>query len=111
MPMVRPVPGVRPGTLVDPFVIPNDPNQNGQSEECRRLREKIKNTRDEIYEKRYPDLESNPGNLPNRIGPGEKLSQTVRGHEKLLNRRLNELKKLEDQYEKKCMNMPCDSSI
>ena len=111
MPMVRPVPGVRPGTLVDPLVIPNDPNQNGQSEECRRLREKIKNTRDEIYEKRYPDLESNPGNLPNRIGPGEKLSQTVRGHEKLLNRRLNELKKLEDQYEKKCMNMPCDSSI
>lgn len=103
MPMVRPIPTIRPGTLVDPFVIPGDPNQpNGQSEECRKLLEKIQNTRKEIYDKRYPDLQANPGNLPYRIGPGEKLSETVRGHEKLLNRRLNELKKLEDKYEEKC---------
>jgi len=66
-------------------------------------RQKIQNTRDEIHNKRYPDLQSNPNNLPYRIGPGEKLRDTVRGHEKLLNQRLNQLKKLEDKYAKECV--------
>ena len=76
----------------------NDPN----GDKCQRLAEKIQRTRDEIYNKRFSDLMNNPGNLPRRIGPGERLRDTVRGHEKLLNRRLNELKKLEDQYDQQC---------
>jgi hypothetical protein len=88
-----PIPGVEqlPGSPKDPF-----------GEYCRNLARKIANTKDEIYNKRYPDLESNPQNLPQRIGPGEKLSSTVRGHEKLLNRRLRELRKLEDDFVRNC---------
>ena len=54
---------------------------------------------------KYPDLRSNPDQLRYRIGPGEERSETVRGHEKLLNRRLRELRKLEDA--KNCTPMAC----
>jgi len=40
--------------------------------------------------------------LPWRIGPGEALADTVRGHEKLINRRLNELEKLEREHDNQC---------
>jgi len=76
----------------------NDPN----TKKCRRLAEKIANLRKEVYEKRIPDLENNPGNLPERIGPGEKLRDTVRGHRKLLNRQWRRLEELEDKYDKEC---------
>ena len=76
----------------------NDPN----TDKCRRLAEKIANLRKEIYEKRIPDLENNPGNLPERIGPGENLRDTVRGHRKLLNRQWRRLQELEDKYDKEC---------
>lgn len=88
-----PIPNVEsiPGSPKDPF-----------GEYCRSLARKIANTKDEIYNKRYPDLELNPKSLPQRIGPGEKMSETVRGHEKLLNRRLRDLRKLEDEFTKNC---------
>ncbi|WP_321283836.1 RHS repeat-associated core domain-containing protein [uncultured Vibrio sp.] len=76
----------------------NDPN----TDKCRRLAEKIANLRKEVYEKRIPDLENNPGNLPERIGPGENLRDTVRGHRKLLNRQWRRLQELEDKYDKEC---------
>jgi hypothetical protein len=89
--------------IVSPIVNPNDPNNTGgESEKCRRLREKVENLKKEIYEKRIPDLEANPQNLPRRIGPGEKLRDTVRGHEKLLNRQLRRYRELEDKYIKEC---------
>ena len=97
-------PGV--GTLIDPmvtpYVNPNDPNDGGESDKCRRLREKISNLKKEVFDKRIPDLDANPQNLPQRIGPGEKLSETVRGHEKLLNRQWRRLNELEEQYVKEC---------
>jgi len=106
-PIIRPIP--MPMFPIDPaFPIPLpdiDPSGSGPNpanEYCQSLLRRIENTRDEIYNKRYPDLESNPLELPERIGPGEKLCETVRGHEKLLNRRLRELRKLEDEYDKKC---------
>jgi RHS repeat-associated protein len=92
----KPFPEIQP-TLAPPWG-PRDPFGN----HCKRLGERISNSRDEIYNKRFPDLESNPSKLPYRIGPGELLKDTVRGHEKLLNRRLNELKKLEDRYAREC---------
>jgi RHS repeat-associated protein len=94
------------GTLVNPFVSPgvnpNDPNDGGESDKCRALRKKVENLRKEVFDKRIPDLAANRGNLPMRIGPGEALRDTVRGHEKLLNRQWRRLNELEDQYVKEC---------
>ncbi len=75
----------------------------GESDKCRSLRQKIENIKNEIYNKRYPDLENNPGNLPERIGPGERLRDTVRGHKKLLNRQLRRLRELEKRYDEECI--------
>jgi RHS repeat-associated protein len=110
---IRPLPN-SPAMPIDPVLpipdipgIPNNQKKDPSGEECRTLARRIANTRDEIFNKRYPDLEENPGLLPWRIGPGEKLKDTVRGHEKLLNRRLNELRKLEDEYAEKCVPLAC----
>lgn len=112
-PVVQPRPIKMPAESIDPAapipdvydtpLTPKDPN----GEYCKSLARRIENTKKEIYNKRYPDLDSNPGDLPNRIGPGEKLSETVRGHEKLLNRRLRELRNLEDEYYEQCVPMAC----
>ena len=108
-PIIAPAAGsvVRPtaGTLIDPIVTPGapDPNDPGNHQKCKSLKKRIDNLRDEIYNKRYPDLAANPGNLPQRIGPGEALRDTVRGHEKLLNRQLRRLRELEDKYDKECL--------
>jgi hypothetical protein len=105
-PMVSSI--VRPsvGTLVDPLVgpstNPNDPNNGGESDKCRNLRKKVENLRKEVFDKRIPDLDANPGQLPRRIGPGEALRDTIRGHEKLLNRQWRRLNELEDEYVKEC---------
>jgi RHS repeat-associated protein len=88
-PMLAPAAGslARPtaGTLIDPMVTPGapDPNDPNNHQRCKSLKKRIDNLRDEIYNKRYPDLMANPGNLPQRIGPGEVLRDTIRGHEKL----------------------------
>lgn len=82
---------------------PNDPS----GEYCQSLARKIENTKKEIYEKRYPGLSKDPNPLPWRIGPGEKLKETIRGHEKLLNRRLRELRGLEDEYDAQCRTIAC----
>lgn len=103
--MVRPILRPIPRTAVDPLINPNfnpdDPNNN-KLERCRRLAEKIENLKKEVYEKRYPDLMENPGNLPQYIGPGEKLRYTVRGYEKLLNRQLRRLEELQKKFEDEC---------
>ncbi|KAF4513860.1 UNVERIFIED_CONTAM: hypothetical protein B566_EDAN016755 [Ephemera danica] len=95
---------VRPGTLIDPIAIPGppDPNDDKSGQRCGNLEKRIKNLKDEIYNKRYPDLQANPNKLPQRIGPGEALRETIRGHETLLNRQLRRLRELEDQYDKEC---------
>ena len=95
----------RPGALVDPIIIPGapDPNDPDNNQKCKNLKKRIDNLRKEIYDKRIPDLQTNPGNLPQRIGPGEALRDTVRGHETLLNRQMRRLKELENQYDKECL--------
>jgi hypothetical protein len=92
------------GTL-DPILdIPdtNQPPNNPNSPRCMALARKIQNLRDEVFGKRIPDLEGNPGNLPERIGPGENLRDTVRGHRKLLDRQWRRLNELQDQYAREC---------
>ncbi|MFZ2754483.1 MAG: RHS repeat-associated core domain-containing protein, partial [Lysobacteraceae bacterium] len=106
--MARPIPGA---STIDPAgIYPDvgtaDPN-GSHNEYCRSLARRIANTKDEIYLKRWVDLLTNPGSLLWRIGPGEKLKETIRGHEKLLNRRLRELRNLEDEYDRKCTPIAC----
>ncbi|KAF0200476.1 MAG: hypothetical protein FD173_2294, partial [Gallionellaceae bacterium] len=38
-----------------------DPN-DGNNQKCTNLQKRIKNLKDEIYNKRYPDLQANPNN-------------------------------------------------
>ena len=77
--------------------------KDDESDKCKNLREKINNLRNEIFGKRIPDLANNPSDLPEYIGPGEKLRDTVRGHRKLLDRQLRRLRELEDQYALECL--------
>jgi RHS repeat-associated protein len=101
LPMTRPV----PAQPIDPAVpIPdtNQPPNDPSSEKCIALAQKISNLEKEIYGKRIPDLAANPGNLPERIGPGEDLRDTVRGHRTLLNRQMRRLRELQDKYDKEC---------
>ncbi|WP_260654052.1 RHS repeat-associated core domain-containing protein, partial [Xanthomonas graminis] len=99
----RPITAPLDPAIPVPGTSPNDPS----GEYCQSLARRIENTKKEIYEKRYPDLGKDPNPLPWRIGPGEKLKETIRGHEKLLNRRLRELRQLEDEYDQKCRIVAC----
>ena len=105
-PIVGPKQTVVPRPIVTPidsaFPIPFNSPMDPNGDFCRRLAERIHNSEKEIYEKRWPDLENNPKGLPWRIGPGEGLRETRRGHERILNRRLRELRGLEDEWYKKC---------
>ena len=68
------------------------------AQKCASIAARIQNLKDEIYKKRIPALESNPNNLPWRIGPGEALRDTVRGHVKLLNAAYSKLAKAEKEW-------------
>ena len=108
-PILAPMAGAltRPsvGTLFDPIVTPGmpDPNDPNRDRRCKKIKKSIEELKKEIYDKRYPDLATNPSGLPLRIGQGEALRDTVRGHEKLLNRKLRNLKNLEEEYDKDCL--------
>ncbi|AOA59578.1 hypothetical protein [Acinetobacter larvae] len=67
------------------------------------------NLKNELYNKRYPDLLENRLNLPERIGPGEKLSQTIRGHRTLINSTDSNLRDWEDRYDNECFDDKCDT--
>ena len=68
------------------------------AQKCASIAARIENLKYEIYVKRIPALESNPNNLPWRIGPGEALRDTVRGHVKLLNAAYSKLAKAEKEW-------------
>lgn len=93
------------GGTLDPFLDLSDTNQppnNPNSRRCMALARKKQNLKDEVCDKRIPDLDANPGNLPERVGPGENLRDTVWGHRKLLDRQWRRLNELEDQYAREC---------
>ena len=100
--IARPSAGTSVNPLVSPNTNPSDPNDGRESDKCRSLRKKVENLRNEVFEKRIPDLAANRGSLPLRIGPGEALRDTIRGHEKLLNRQWRRLNELEDKYFDEC---------
>ncbi|WP_283129722.1 RHS repeat domain-containing protein, partial [Neisseria lactamica] len=68
------------------------------AQKCASIASRIQHLKDEIYKKRIPALESNPLNLPWRIGPGETLRDTVRGHVTLLNSAYSKLAKAEKEW-------------
>lgn len=68
------------------------------AQKCASIATRIENLKYEIYVKRIPALESNPNNLPWRIGPGEALRDTVWGHVKLLNAAYSKLAKAEKEW-------------
>ena len=67
-------------------------------QKCASIAARIENLKYEIYVKRIHALESDPNNLPWRIGPGEALRDTVRGHVELLNAAYSKLAKAEKEW-------------
>ena len=74
-----------------------DPN----SQECMALAAKIANLQQEL-EDRYAALSDNQYDLPERIGPGEGLRSTIRGHRTLINKTDNHLRAAQRLYDDKC---------
>jgi RHS repeat-associated protein len=77
-----------------------DPN----GEECEALARKIENIRQSILAREIA-LQLNPNQLPERLPPGAPLRADRRGHRVLINQDWQNLKKLEDQYDRECRGM------
>jgi RHS repeat-associated protein len=71
------------------------------SEYCKSLKRRIANIYDQL-QKRDADIRNNPQGLPQRIGPGERLRDTVRGHRTIVNRLNRQVRNLEKKYENDC---------
>jgi hypothetical protein len=96
----QPVDPVLP--IPDTDVAPPDFNQpDPGSQECRDLWQKMENIRKDIS-KREQEVARNQMNLPERIGPGERLRDTIRGHRKIIRKQERNLRELEKKYEQKC---------
>jgi RHS repeat-associated protein len=78
-----------------------DPN----SQYCKSLARRISNLEKEL-EKRYTEYESDPLNLPERIGPGEALAETRRGHITKINETDSRLRKNIEKYYNECGSPP-----
>ena len=84
-----------------------DPLGLFDSQKCASIKSRIDNLNKEIWDKRYPDLKSNPGKLPYRATPGSLLRDTVQGHEILLTIALRNLDKAwKDWYDNGCDKPP-----
>jgi RHS repeat-associated protein len=68
---------------------------------CKALRDKMDNLRKELDD-RWSDYAKDVKNLPERIGPGEALGATRRGHRTLINDRDSKLRGYEKRYSDEC---------
>ena len=83
-----------PLSYIDPLGLSKrDPN----SEYCKSIERRINNL-DKELEKRWSELEADPLGLPERIGPGEALANTKRGHRTKINETDSRLKKNLKEY-------------
>ncbi len=64
---------------------------------CARIAQKICAIHEQL-DKRWDELERDPLGLPERIGPGEKLSETIRGHRTIINQLGHHLNAREAQW-------------
>jgi hypothetical protein len=84
-----------------------DPLGLYNAEKCASIERRIKNLQDEIWNKRYPDLASNPNNLPYKAFPGSALRDTVQGHAILLTIALRNLDNAwKEWHDNGCDNPP-----
>ncbi len=65
---------------------------------CVAIREKMTGLQNEL-DTRWAEL---VGGLPERIGPGERLAETMRGHRTIINQKDSILRRWEKQYDKDC---------
>ncbi|WP_174430038.1 RHS repeat-associated core domain-containing protein [Burkholderia metallica] len=65
---------------------------------CVAIREKMTGLKNEL-DTRWSEL---VGGLPERIGPGERLAETMRGHRTIINQKDSILRRWEKQYDKDC---------
>ena len=68
---------------------------------CQEILKKIKNIEQQLSE-RYVELAADKHKLPNRIGPGEKLRSTIRGHQTLINQQHSLLNKWQTRLNNDC---------
>ncbi|MFJ1214043.1 RHS repeat-associated core domain-containing protein [Burkholderia pyrrocinia] len=74
---------------------------------CVAIREKITGLQNEL-DTRWSEL---VGGLPERIGPGERLAETMRGHRTMINQKDSILRRWEKKYDEDCDdNDPDDGS-
>ncbi len=90
-----------PLTFIDPMGL----KRLASSEFCQSRKRNIENLKKELND-RWKELDANILNLPQRIGPGEMLSQTIRGHKTLINQYSNHLKDRQIEYERECEDDP-----
>ena len=79
--------------------------QAANSAHCTALRRKIQNFNNDL-DTRWSELGANPLGLPERIGPGEALSSTRRGHRTIINDRESRLREYERRYAEECDDEP-----
>jgi RHS repeat-associated protein len=79
--------------------------EQGRLAKCASLKKRIENLDNEI-KRQMDNLDSNPGNLPPRLSPTEKLIETIRGHRTQLNIYWSQRNKAQDEYTKN----RCDDS-
>jgi len=89
--------GANPLLFADPMGLKHKAN----SAYCKDLRRKIDNLKKDL-DKRWTELADDPLGLPERLGPGEKLSETKRGHRTLINTRDRNLRDVEKKYAEDC---------
>ena len=89
--------GANPLSFTDPMGLKHKAN----SAHCSALRKKMQNLRNDLDD-RWSDLAADRLNLPERLGPGELLSQTKRGHRTMINDRESNLRKFEKRYSDEC---------
>jgi len=89
--------GGNPLSFTDPTGLKHPAN----SAHCSALRRKMQNLRNDLDD-RWNDLAADRLNLPERLGPGELLSQTKRGHRTMINDRESNLRKFEKRYLDEC---------
>jgi hypothetical protein len=79
--------------------------QDPNSTYCKNLKIKISNVRNSL-DKRWQELADDALNLSQYIEPGEKLYQTKRGHQTLINQEDANLRSLENKYDDECGGPP-----
>jgi len=93
-----------PNRYTDPRGLTVKPGHSDY-EYCKSLERRMDNLRKKIRE-RDQDLIDDPRKLPERA-PGQSLRHSKHGHRILINKDWNQLRKLEDEYDKRCGGGDC----